>query len=210
MLTQKLSQRMGNWNRRIHIYIGLYLLFSIWLLSVSGLLLNHPTWRIAQFWPDRKQSSFEKVIHLREAMDDWEKANGVMLQLNISGEIERIVSAEDFRVQVVKPGQIFNIKVIDSVPHLAQVEVIQVNSWGVVQMLHSFTGVRIDNPEKGRDWIWTRVWSICLDAVSIGLVLLVVSGLYMWYRERRKKFLEFAFLIVGIAVCAFFVCLGIF
>jgi hypothetical protein len=210
MLTQKLSQQLGNWNRIIHIYLGLYLLFFIWLLSVSGLLLNHPTWRIAQFWPDREQSSFEQVVHLREEMDDWEKANEVMLQLSISGEIEQIVSTEGFRVQVVKPGQIFNIRIIDPETNLAQVEVIQVNAWGVLHMLHSFTGVRIDNPKKQRDWIWTRVWSICLDAVAIGLVLLVISGIYMWYRGKTKKPVELACLVAGTVVCSFFLILGIF
>jgi hypothetical protein len=209
MLTRKFSQQMDNWNRRFHIYLGLYLLALIWLLSVSGLLLNHPTWRIAQFWPDRAQSSFEQAVHLRKEMDDWEKANEAMLQLNITGEIEQLGSKEGFRFQVVKPGRIFNIE-IDSETDLAQVEVIQVNGWGVLHMLHSFTGVRMENPEKQRDWIWTRVWSICLDAVAIGLIVLVISGLYLWCLERRKKPFDLAFLFAGTVLCGFFVFLGIF
>ena len=41
------------WNRRVHYYLGLFLLFFIWLFAFTGLLLNHPRWQFAQFWPNR-------------------------------------------------------------------------------------------------------------------------------------------------------------
>jgi len=31
------------WNRKLHFYTGLFLLFFLWLFAFSGLLLNHPT-----------------------------------------------------------------------------------------------------------------------------------------------------------------------
>jgi hypothetical protein len=37
------------WNRRVHYYLGLYLLFFIWLFAFTGVLLNHPRWQYAQF-----------------------------------------------------------------------------------------------------------------------------------------------------------------
>lgn len=37
------------WNRKIHIYLGLYFLFFLGLFSISGLVLNHPQWAFAQF-----------------------------------------------------------------------------------------------------------------------------------------------------------------
>jgi len=50
------------WNRRLHFYIGLYLLFFLWLFAFTGLLLNHPGWTFAEFWPTRKQTAFERAI----------------------------------------------------------------------------------------------------------------------------------------------------
>ena len=47
------------WNRRVHFYLGLYLLFFTWLFAFTGLLLNHPRWEFAQFWPSRIQSTAE-------------------------------------------------------------------------------------------------------------------------------------------------------
>jgi hypothetical protein len=43
--------------RRFYLYIGLYLLFFSWLFAFTGLLLNHPRWEFAQFWPNRIQSA---------------------------------------------------------------------------------------------------------------------------------------------------------
>jgi hypothetical protein len=37
------------WNRRLHYYLGLYLLFFCWLFAFTGLVLNHPRWAFAQF-----------------------------------------------------------------------------------------------------------------------------------------------------------------
>jgi len=45
------------WNRRFHYFIGLYLLFFCWLFVFTGLLLNHPRWQFAQFWPNRVQTT---------------------------------------------------------------------------------------------------------------------------------------------------------
>src|SRR5262245_57781806 len=49
------------WNRKLHYYAGLYLLLFLWLFAFTGLLLNH-SWQFAEFWPQRKQSTVERVV----------------------------------------------------------------------------------------------------------------------------------------------------
>ena len=78
------------------------------------------------------------------------------------------------------------------------------NAFGVMDALHHFTGVSMTDPERERDWILTRVWSAAMDAVAVGLIVLVLSGLYLWYRLRRKRRLGLLVLGVGLASCAFF------
>ena len=53
------------WNRRLHYYLGLYLLFFTWLFVLSGLLLNHPKWQFAEFWPNRVQTTEEYEIGVK-------------------------------------------------------------------------------------------------------------------------------------------------
>src|SRR5438552_16365501 len=52
--------RFERWNRKLHLYVGLFLLFFIWLFAFSGLLLNHPTRTFAEFWTNRKETNYER------------------------------------------------------------------------------------------------------------------------------------------------------
>ncbi len=93
----------------------------------------------------------------------------------------------------------------------ATVTEIRLNVWGVMDALHKFTGVKMDDPIVTRDCILTRVWSLAMDALSLGLVALVLSGLYLWYRLPGSRTPGVAVLVPAIAGCAFFLYgLGVF
>ena len=44
---------------------------------------------------------------------------------------------------------------------------------GVLLALHTTTGVRTfwNEPEPHRDWVMTKIWSFCMDAICVGLIL---------------------------------------
>ena len=69
------------WNKKIHIYLGLYMLLFLWLFSISGLLINHHNWF---------QDKYEKPIQLPQGADDQAKAEDLRVQLGLSGEILRV------------------------------------------------------------------------------------------------------------------------
>lgn len=209
MLFRSTVRLMVAWNRKLHNYVGLFLLCFIWLFAVSGVLLNHPTWEFAQFWPNREQSSRTVAIRVPPPGDEVSRARDLMGQTGVWGEIERITSRAEAEspgldVRVLKPGRITDIKA-DFRAGRATVEQIQTNTWGVVHWLHHFTGVRMDRPEMRRDWAMTYLWSLAMDAVCIGLIFLVASALYMWYPEIGKRRLGWSFLGAGVFSCGLFV-----
>ena len=53
---------LDRWNRKLHYYAGLSLLFFMWLFAFSGLLLNHPTWSFVESWNNRKERNYEREI----------------------------------------------------------------------------------------------------------------------------------------------------
>ena len=50
------------WNRKLHFYSGLFLLFFMWLFAVTGLVLNHPTWSFAESWSKRTETNSERAL----------------------------------------------------------------------------------------------------------------------------------------------------
>src|SRR5436853_7796591 len=77
-----------NWNRKLHYYIGLYFLFFLWLFLLTGLMLNHGQWRLAQTANQRRESRFERTIQVLAASNDIDRARNVAQQLGLVGEIE--------------------------------------------------------------------------------------------------------------------------
>jgi hypothetical protein len=195
------------WNRRIHFYAGLYFLLFIWLFAISGLFLNHSQWPWMDWWKARQESSDERRIRTPAASGDLAIARDLMLQLDEVGEIgqiERSPEGNTFRFQLTRPGRTLRVEA-DLVASRASLQETRVNWAGVLDGLHRFTGVRPDDPDERRDWLMTRIWSFAMDALAIGLCVMVVTGVYLWFQLGQKRWLGLLALGSGVAGCTFFV-----
>ena len=194
------------WNRKLHIYLGLYFLLFLWLFALSGLLLNH-AWRFTEFWSQRQQSTREQVIQPLRASDDLGQAKELMSQLNLAGEIEwtRMQPAtERFSFRVVRPGRIVDVTA-DWGRGSATVAEIRLNAWGKLRMLHTFNGQPANPRSAGRDWLWTRLWTLAMDALAVGLIVLVAGSLILAYERRERRVGAALALGLGLAASLFFV-----
>jgi hypothetical protein len=201
-----------SWNRRLHFYAGLFLLVFTWLFALSGLLLNHPSWSFAEFWKNRRQTKYEREITIPgpEVKGDLGQAREILKQLEIRGEIlwtTTRTNANQFDFQVRRPGHFFFINA-DLVHKRVSVQQSDVNLWGVIKVLHTFTGVQMDDARNTRDWRLTSLWVLSMDAVAAGLIFMVLSSLYMWLELRPKRLPGAIVLGLGILSCGLF-CIGL-
>jgi hypothetical protein len=204
--SRHLADTFEIWNRKIHYYLGLYFLFFLWLFAISGFLLNHPAWSFSKFIPDRRQTTFERPIQAPPPGGDLAQARDIMRQIGLLGEIEWTTTRTDyghFDFRVSRPGHVFDIKT-DLVQNRAAVQRIEDNMWGIMFNLHTFTGVRMTDARYQRDWTLTTVWALSMDAVAAGLVIMVLSGFYMWWGLRQKRLLGLIALALGFLSCGFF------
>jgi hypothetical protein len=194
------------WNRKGHYYVGLYFLFFLWLFAFTGLLLNH-SWKFAEFWPNRRVSKFERKVEVAPIGNDVDRAHDLMIRLGVIGEIEWTTVRPDsaaFEFRVNRPGHNFTVTAYAEQGR-AVIEETEINTWGVMRVLHTFTGVRAGDERNERDWFLTTLWVISMDAVSVGIVIMLLSGLYMWYGLPAKRKMGGAALMLGTVVCAIFV-----
>lgn len=205
--TRRIADILSAWNRRTHYYLGLYLLLFLWLFSFTGLLLNHPRWTFAEFWPNRQQTSFQLPIQTPPPGGDLVQAEDIMRQVRIHGEIEwtrsrSVPSRLDFRVS--RPGHIFEI-MADLQQGRATVQRIDLNAWGVARILHTFTGVRMTDSRNQRDWVMTTLWALSMDSLAFGLILMVLGSFYMWWSQKQKRRIGMVALLSGLLSCGLFV-----
>jgi hypothetical protein len=195
------------WNRRLHYYLGLFLLFFIWLFAFTGLLLNHPRWQFAQFWPHRLQSTTEHGLEPVAAAAAIDRALDVMQQLGIAGEVQWPAAQPangPLTFQVSRPGLVTDVKA-DLGAGRATVQRTKLNTWGVMHVLHTFTGRPAADSQNRRDWTLTTVWALSMDAVAAGLIVMVLGSYVMWFRLRAKRLGGIVALALGFISCGAFI-----
>jgi hypothetical protein len=207
-----LRVRLERWNRRLHYYVGLFLLLFLWLFAITGLVLNHPTWSFAESWSKRRDTNSEHALTALgpELRGDLAQAQEIMRQLGIEGEILWTTTRTDpnqFDFQVRRPGHYYFLKADLALKHVT-LRHSEVNLWGVAKVLHVFSGVQLDDPRQSRDWALTWVWAFSMDAVAAGLIFMVLSSLYMWWERPDKRLAGGVVLGLGTLICGLF-CLGL-
>jgi hypothetical protein len=200
------------WNRKLHFYSGLFLFFFTWLFAFSGLLLNHPTWSFAESWTNRKETNYDRELTAfgPEVKGDLGQAHEIVRQLGIKGEFLWTTARTDtnqFVFQVRRPGHFYFIKA-DLARKRVFVRQADVNLWGVIKVLHTFTGVQMDDLRQRRDWVLTSLWAYSMDAVAAGLIFMVLSSLYMWFQLPQKRLAGAVVLGLGSLSCGVF-CIGL-
>ena len=144
---------------------------------------------------------------LDESMQSVRMVSVVLVDNSIRVGRERPNSTQ-FEFRVARPGYNLNVAVDDT--GRAKVEETRINTWGVMRVLHTFTGVRANDTRNQRDWALTTLWVLSMDAVSVGMIVMVFGGLYMWYVLPAKRNGGSVALLLGTGVCCVFVLYALF
>src|SRR6266699_4629830 len=112
------------WNRKLHYYLGLYFLFFLWLFLLTGLLLNHGRWAMAQAANQRRETRYEQSVRPQAGETDRARAQDVAAQLRLTGEIDLPATPQlpgHFDFNVARPKDASQVK-IDLVQHKASIQ----------------------------------------------------------------------------------------
>ena len=195
------------WNKKIHYYLGLFFLFFLWLFLLTGLLLNHGQWPLAQAANQRQETRDERSLSPLAGDSDLARAKDVMQQLGLTGEVDLPAEpqpAGHFDFSVNRPKDASQVKV-DLGTMRASVQHFENSRWAIFRIFHTFSGSRFNQPESHRDWFVTSLWVFAMDALAGGLIVMVLGSYYMWFRFKRKTLrLGAVILAAGYICCALF------
>jgi hypothetical protein len=192
------------WNRRLHFYLGLYFLFFLWLFALTGLMLNHQQWFRDLYV--RQESTSQHTIETPRGQTRADQTADLMRQLGLRGEIDwpasQAIGHLDFNV--ARPNGAAQVRV-DLEANRASVKEFKNGTLHAFQIFHTFSGTRFNQPSSERDWIVTTVWVIAMDALAVGLIVMVFGSYYMWWQLKKRKALGIASLAAGFVACVVFV-----
>jgi hypothetical protein len=197
--------RVELWNRRLHFYLGLFFLFFLWLFSLTGLLLNHGKWAIAQAANQRRETRYEQNIRPLADGSEVARARDVTRQLGLVGEIDLPAAGQQpgrLEFNVSRPSDASQVRV-DLALNRASVQHFDNSRLATFRIFHTFSGSRFNTPGR-RDWILTTVWAFSMDALAAALIVMVCGSYYMWYRLKPKRRLGVFALTAGVLCCGAF------
>jgi hypothetical protein len=160
-----------------------------------------------EFWQNRIETNAERPIQPPLRMDDVAAAESLMRQLGIRGELNKIEqnAADDlFKFDVSRPGESFKVEA-NFGSRRAAITRTEMNGWGVFRNLHTFTGSKYNEPERKRDWVITSLWVVAMFASAMGLIAMVLTSLYLWWRLSSKRTLGAVVLGAGMLYTGYFI-----
>ncbi len=205
MKYSRLRNNLIAWNRKIHIYLGLFLLLFIWLFGLSGLLLNHH-WEFSNSWVKRKVVSYEKMIKPGKEKDGKNMAREIADKLNLSGNIVNVRYSADSSVLdfiLTKPGTRYDLSTKLRTCRVTIKETI-LDQWAAIKALHTMRNPTQKEMNDRHQPTLAYIWSFSIDVVSVGLIIICLGGWYLWYQAEKKRFyLGLISLTTGVILAAY-------
>ena len=93
---------------------------------------------------------------------------------------------------------------VDLAQNRASIQHFDNSKWATFRIFHTFSGSRFNQPSSHRDWMLTTIWVLAMDAMAVGLIVMVLGSYYMWYRLKAKRRLGVIVLAAGFLSCAVF------
>lgn len=174
-------------SRELHFYLGLFFSPLLVLFAVSTLMLNHRG--SAAIRPTSiSQTATEAIpVDPTGTPGSLAQARDLLRQLGIRGEIDYL--SHDPRngtlmIPVTTPGEIVRVDV-DLKSRSARVSRREQGLAGALVYLHKMPGPH--NAALRGNWAGTVWWAALADGVVYGLLLITMTGLWLWWRSRPGR-----------------------
>ena len=181
--------------RKLHLYFGLFISPFVLIFSISVLVFNHAGF-LSQADPVKTLPDIKtKLDTIPFDTFDLGTARAISRKLNISGEIDFISKKEqEISFPVNKPGLRTRITVNtqnDSVLITRQAE----GALRGMAYLHAMPGQH--NVKLRGNSGFIQLWRVLADVVVYLLLLLTVSGIFLWYFLKAERSMGYYALALG-------------
>jgi hypothetical protein len=189
---------LDRFNRRTHLYAGMFFLPWFFVYGLSSVIFSHPVWfrKGPTQWNTLVDREYKLGTIARDA-DLLEIGALLVKEAGFDGPyVARRMPSGIVQVNQNRFLSTTQITYDPSKEHLsARRDVLR---WtGVATRLHSTGG--FEQPGFLRN-----LWSVFVDLMQVAILTWLCSGLYMWWKLRRSRNLGLLALACGVASFSFF------
>ncbi len=167
--------------RAIHLATAAFCLAFLGMYSVTAVQMAHRRW-----FPITPRVT-RQTVPLAAALND---ARVVARQLNLRGELGRgRISAGQISFRVARPGTVYLVTYRSDTGEAA-VTATETGVAGALDRIHQSAGLT-------NRYLPLNAWSAILGLVSLGLLTIGATGLYLWFRNREDRLAGTILLVAG-------------
>ena len=191
--------RLDRLMRTLHLYTGLFLVPWMLIYAASAFCLNHrplfvdyfgvkpPTWKVVREVEFRPDDTFPKLPE--------QQAAAIVKYVEMEGAHHIQGNPDAHPMTILRLSGTGHYRILWR-RHAGRI---------VVQQQQPFSYFRLINylhfrGGYGQPYFALIAWAVVVDAVAASLVLWCISGIYIWYRQRRRRFWGNVSLVSGILV----------
>jgi len=178
---------MYRWLRNTHLCLGLTLALFLLVYGVSSVQMAHN-------WFSARPRTSDSVLPLTdEALSGPRPAARELMQRHgMRGEVSQIKeSADGFAFSIMRPGTVYAISVKRAQPQ-ASVRTSSANTIRMLNGIHHTAGL-------WHEYWLLDAWGMLVGLLSVGLVLLALTGIYLWFKIHSERVAGAILLIASLA-----------
>lgn len=175
--------------RNIHLILASFSLAFLVMYAVSAVQMSHSTWFVMKPVVSERDLALEKALTdarviARDVMDR---------STDIKGELSNVqTGAPAVSMRILVPGTVHEVR-YDPSTGTAHIKTSVAGVMGMLNRLHHWAGFWHEPPSM-------KAWAAAVALVSMALLLLGITGIYMWFTRQAERRVGAVLLAINLIV----------
>ncbi len=179
---------MYRWMRNTHLFLGLFTFLFLMVYAVSSVQMAHNQWFSMK--PAVSENRFS--IPGESGSSARAVARRLMDQQHLRGELAQVrQTGAGFSFRIIRPGTVCEVDYSRAAGE-AKVRTSVTGFMGMLNRIHHVGGLWHDYP-------LLNIWGTFVAVVSAGLILLALTGIYLWFMFHNERVIGAVLLAVSLA-----------
>lgn len=175
------------WIRNTHLFLGLFCLLFVLVYGVSSVQMAHNTW----FTMRPAVTETRVPIRAENNSNPRAAARQLMDEQHTSGELAQVrQTPAGFNFRIVRPGTVYEVSYSRQTGE-AVVRTNRAGFMGMLNRIHHLGGV-------WHEYSLLNIWGVLVGIVSAALILMGLTGIYMWFHFHDERVIGAILLAVSL------------